>query len=131
MVGSGFDADLFFFPGAQPLRALVGTRHGPGSSGPPSGVPVAAALRRYAEAVAADPWLDRWPVLLAGVTPAVGDRWHLVDSSGDALPLDPAVDAPWRLAAASGGHPVTVAGEWSPAGLRPLTAWAGGRLVRL
>jgi hypothetical protein len=131
VVGTAFDADLFFFPGAQPLRALVGTRHGPGAAGPPSGVPVGTALRRYAEAVAADPWLDRWPVVLSGVVPVVGNRWHLVDPAGDALPLDPAVEAPWRLVAASGGHPVTVAGEWSPAGLRPLTAWSGGRLVRL
>jgi hypothetical protein len=31
----------------------------------------------------------------------------------------------------SGGNPVTVAGEWSPAGLTPLTVWHGDRAVRL
>jgi hypothetical protein len=31
----------------------------------------------------------------------------------------------------SAGAPVTVAGEWSAAGLRPLTCWDGDRAVRL
>ena len=82
--------------------------------------------------LAAEPWLDRWPVLLAGVV-AVEDtpvRWHLLDRDGDALPLDPAIEPPWWLVAAAGGRPATVAAEWTPAGLRPFTAWCDGRLVR-
>jgi hypothetical protein len=47
------------------------------------------------------------------------------------VPVDPAVGAPWRLVAASGGRPVTVAGEWTAAGLRPLSVWLRGGLVRL
>ena len=131
VVGATLDADVCYFPGALPLRALVATRHAAVESGPPAGVPVAAALLRYAEALAADPWLERWPMVLAGVTAVGGPRWHLVDGTGAALPLDRAVEEPWRLVAASGGHPVTVAGEWTPAGLRPLTAWVDGRLVTL
>ena len=38
---------------------------------------------------------------------------------------------PIPLLAISGGHPVTVAGEWSPAGLTALTAWHGDRAVPL
>jgi hypothetical protein len=128
VLGTVLDADLHFFPGALPLRALVGTKHALVEPAAPAGVPVAAALRGYAEALAADPWLTRWPMVLAEVTPATA---HLVDGAGAGLPLDPAAEVPWRLLAASGGHPVTVAGEWSLAGLRPLTAWASGRLVRL
>jgi hypothetical protein len=138
VVGSTLDADLCFFPGALPLRALVGTRHGLVAATVPAGATVAAALRGYAEAMAADPWLARWPMLLAEVVPgqaksgsaAGSGRWYLVDSSGNGLPLDPAVGVPWRLVAACGGHPATVAAEWSPAGLRPLTAWVDGKLVR-
>jgi len=128
VLGMVLDADLHFFPGALPLRALVGAKHAPVEPVAPAGVPIATALRGYAEALAADPWLTRWPLVLAEVIPATS---HLVDPSGTGLPLDPAVDVPWRLLAVSGGHPVTVAGEWSRAGLRPLTAWVSGRLVRL
>lgn len=131
VLGTVLDAELCFFPGALPLRALVNTKHGLVEPVPPAGLPIAAALRGYAEALAADPWLTRWPMVLAGVTPAYSSGWHLVDPSGAGLPLDPAVDVSWRLLAVSGGHPVTVAAEWSPAGVRPLTAWVSGRLVRL
>lgn len=57
-------------------------------------------------------------------------RWCLAED-GRGVPLDPAVGAPWRLVAASAGRPVTVAGEWTATGLRPLSVWADDRLVRL
>jgi hypothetical protein len=135
VLGTAIEADLCFYPGAVPLRALVAVRHcglGP-CPAPPGAVAVAAALDSYAGALAAEPWLDRWPVLLAGVTPVTdgGGRWHLRDEAGDAVPVEPALGPPWRLVATAGGGPVTVAGEWSSAGLRPLTAWTDGRAVAL
>ena len=54
---------------------------------------------------------------------------HLVDAAGDALPLRPGTTSPWWLLAAAGGRPVTVAGEYGPAGFRPLAAWPDGRYV--
>jgi hypothetical protein len=132
-VGSCIDADLCFYPGAAPLRALVAARHAEPVGSIPSGLPVGSALHRYAQAVAAEPWVDRWPMLLAGVCPVVDDagRWYLRGDAGDALPLDPVPGAPWRLVGFCGGAGATVMGEWSTAGLRPLTAWAEGRMARL
>jgi hypothetical protein len=141
VVGTTVDAELAFYPGAPALRALVARRHGGVAAGvvPPGGT-VAALLGEYARALASDPWLDAWPALLAGValagagTPsgAAPSGWALVDPDGDAVPLDPGAGEPWRLAALSGGHPVTVAGEWSSRGLLPLTAWdADGRVASL
>jgi hypothetical protein len=37
----------------------------------------------------------------------------------------------WRLLAVSGGYPVTVFGEYTDAGLEPLTVWAEGSVVAL
>src|SRR4051794_14315060 len=108
---------------ALPLRALVAQRYGTPTPfpTPAAGDQVGAALDGYAGAVAAEPWLERWPVLLAAVGPTTdhSGRWYLRDPAGDALPLDPVVGAPWRLVAAAGGQPVAVAGELTPAGLRP------------
>ncbi len=152
--GTVLDADLHFYPGAQPLRALPGTRHTAptrvlatdapphlAETAPPGGVPsvlagvaddIPTALEGYARALAAEPWLDAWPVLLGSVTPVRhGSRWHLVEPSGATLPLHPGVPDPWPLVAAGGGLPATVAAEWSPGGLRPLSAWPSGRLVLL
>jgi hypothetical protein len=53
-----------------------------------------------------------------------------VEADGTALPLRYA-DSLWTLLAISGGHPVTVAGEWQPDGLVPLTVWHGDQAVAL
>jgi hypothetical protein len=134
--GTELDADLCFYP--DRVRVLIARRHAPAAPFTTVGAatPVLAALREYAQALAADPWLERWPMVLAGVIPAVvpggvDRRWCLAGDDGDGVPLDPAAGAPWRLVAAAAGRPVTVAGEWTAAGLRPLSAWVGERMVRL
>ena len=130
-VGTEADADLVFYPGAVPLRALVQARHGTSVGRPPPGGTIAGLLASYAAALAGDPWLDSWPAVL-DVTPARSPVPAVSDAAGDALPLHPGAGDGWRLLALSGGHPVTVAGEWTPRGLWPLTAWdEGGRAVPL
>jgi len=130
-VGTETDADLVFYPGAVPLRALVQARHGTSGGRPPAGGTVAGLLASYAAALSGDPWLDCWPAVL-DVTPARSPVPAVSGAAGDALPLHPGAGDGWRLLALSGGHPVTVAGEWTPRGLWPLTAWdEGGRAVPL
>lgn len=134
--GTLLHADLHFYPGQPPLRALAGTRHGePQRAGPPvPGGGIDALLRGYAAAVEQDPWLTTWPALLAGTpVPPGGGRtsWHLADESGAAVPLAEN-ESLWTLLAVSGGTPVTVAGEWHAGyGLLPLTVWLDDRAVAL
>ncbi|HEX6468466.1 MAG TPA: SWIM zinc finger family protein [Streptosporangiaceae bacterium] len=129
VVGGTVEADLAFYPGAQPLRALVARRYGVPDFASPAGTTIDGLLDEYAAALGRDPWLDRWPAVLAGVRPARrGDRWYVTDAGGAALPL--ATADPWRLLAASGGRPMTVAGEWTPGGLVPLSGWYDeGRVI--
>jgi len=130
-VGTETDADLAFYPGAVPLRALVATRYDTVEADAPPGAAISGLLAEYATALGQDPWLDTWPALLE-VTPARAPFPCVSDAVGDALPLHPDAAGCWPLFALSGGRPVTVAGEWTPRGLRPLTAWApGGIVVRL
>ncbi|MCL7495220.1 SWIM zinc finger family protein [Streptomyces sp. MCA2] len=130
--GLVLDADLAYYPGARPLRAVLGERHAPAAPGPvPPGCGIDAALAAYGDALRDDPWLDSWPVVLADVTPIPsrdGTSWQLADTDGEsALPLDPRClgrTSLWQLAAISGGAPVTVFGECGHRGFLPLTAWA-------
>ncbi|BBH63791.1 hypothetical protein ACTI_04760 [Actinoplanes sp. OR16] len=120
--GTEFRGDLCFYPGATALRALVADRH---SAAEPFGAPagagsIRAALSRWSQLIATDPFLYAGPLLLSAAR--LGDG-HVIDEDGMALPLAPGHREPWWLLAASGGHPATVAAEWSPAGLRPLAAW--------
>ena len=64
-----------------------------------------------------------WPA-----SPAKG--WYFADGAGAALPLADR-ESLWTLLAASGGRPVTVAGEWHPDSLVALTTWHGGSAVTL
>jgi hypothetical protein len=130
-VGTDADADLVYYPGAVPLRAVVLAKHDTLDGGPPAGDTIAGLLSEHAAALAGDPWLDSWPAVL-DVTPARSPVPAVSDAVGDALPLHPGAGDYWPLFAISGGRPVTVAGEWTPRGLWPLTAWdEGGRVVLL
>jgi hypothetical protein len=127
--GTVQDADLHFYPGAAPLRAVVGARRGEprAVSGVPGGS-IAAALSGYAAALAEDPWLSAWPVVLAGVVPVPGPPWVLTEPDS-ALPMVPGSCDEWRLLAMSGGHPVTVLAECTARGVRPVSVVDGGRVV--
>ncbi|MCO1657693.1 SWIM zinc finger family protein [Pseudonocardia sp. S2-4] len=124
--GTAFEADLCFYPGAAPVRAVVAARHGePAPIDAPAGArSVREALAGVAALRAADPWLGDVPVLLRDVRPAGTDR--LVDADRDALDLRPGPEPPWWLLAVSGGAPLTVAGELGASGLRVLSAWPSG-----
>lgn len=127
--GTEVDAELAFYPAAVELRALVGRTHHVAPVGEPSPESIMGMLASYADALARDPWLDGWPVVLGPVTPAMDDGWHVVDDEDIALPLTSGDH--WRLLAVSGGRRVVLGGEWSGAGLRPLTAWTAERAVGL
>lgn len=132
--GTSLDADLHLYPGALPLRAVVGARHGePRPLSAVTGCGVGDALAAWAGALAADPWTSDLPVVLAGVhvVPATGgapDGWLVTDAAGDALPL---VAAPglWTVLAVAGGYPVTLVAALTPRGIRAESVLADGALV--
>ncbi|GIF70198.1 hypothetical protein Ais01nite_82330 [Asanoa ishikariensis] len=128
--GTVVDAGLCFYPAAVPRRALVKARYGepvPAYTTPSGAVPIRAAVAEHARAVAAEPWRESTPMLLADVTPT--DDGQLVDPAGDAVALHPDDDQPWWLISAAGARPVVVAGEYGHTGFRPLAAWPDGRHV--
>ena len=128
--GTVIDADLAFFPGAWPQRALVARMHASPERLYDWGgaVTIDEALDTQARALGANPWLDRLLMVLAAVVPA-GDTVR--DAGGVSLPLDVDDEGRWQLEAVSGGHPVGVAGEWRDGMLRPLAVWADRRRVTL
>ncbi len=132
-VATEFLADVHWYPGAVALRALVGRVHDEprrAASAPLPGT-VVDAVSAAGWAMAAEPWLERYPVLVRVVPLPVGNgRWTLADATG-AMPVVPGF---WRLAelvAISGGRPIVVMGELSADGILPLTVWADGGLVLL
>jgi hypothetical protein len=134
-LGGELDADVHYYPGDPPQRALLGERRTAPATGTAAPEPgdIEGLLAQWADGLAADPWLTTWPALLAGtpVAPAADAApWHLVDPAGTAVPLRYS-ESLWTLLAVSGGSPVTIAGEWTPDGLTALTVWHGSQAVAL
>lgn len=130
--GLTVDAEIVPYGGAGQLRAELRERFGTPVpiKAPPPGGSAEEALAAYGRALRDDPWLDAWPVTLEDVVPVPSDEgWQLADAGGtSALPVAPTgVSRPglWRLAAVSGGGPVTVFGECGHRGFAPLAAWSG------
>jgi hypothetical protein len=125
--GTGVDAELVFYPGAYPLRALVKTRHAPPAplETMPGYATVAAASDAYAAALARDPWIEAFPLPLQAVVPIRhGEAWAVRDEEGQILPLAARRERGWHLVALSGGHPLALIGEWDGDSLLPLGVWA-------
>lgn len=130
-VGTEVQAELVFFAGAYPMRALVRSQSGaPFACQPWAGYPdLRAATAAFAASVAANPWLEIFPMSLQAVTPAQdGGRWRLLDTGGRQLPVAAPFPDGWQLFAIAGGHPISVFGEWNGNAFWPLSAWAEDRL---
>lgn len=125
---TSLEADLVFYPSAVPLRALVKTWYSPVATLDPAVLPgmptIHAASATYAAALAAQPWLERYPFLLREITIVYRDgSWFVRDAEGYTLSCPPRFAMGWQLLARSGGHPSVLAGEWDGTYLLPLNLW--------
>jgi len=131
--GTALTADLVFYPGLYPLRALVQDRSEAKSlPAMDAGVTIAEAMTAYGHAIAQNPWLAEFPLLLQAVVPGLQDsELYLRDSEGHQLWVNPSFVKYWELLALSGGHPVTLMGEWNGKTLLPLSLWTEDRFIAL
>lgn len=129
-VGAEVAATLAFYPGTDPLRAiLVDTAPATARAAPTGGAAMEQPWHVLAARMAANPWAMGWPLCLEPVVLQYGTtaqpwflRWQ--DRAQDrAIVLCMESDDAWRLLALSGGMPLRVFGEWDGECLRPLTAW--------
>jgi hypothetical protein len=113
--GTRMEADLTFWPGAYPLRALIRARHGepsrlrcrlPGASS------VDAFCADVAAALARQPWLDRFPCLLNDVVPIPSGYVHPTLAAGGNPPLS-AASGPVPPRARTGSWQKRVANLWT------------------
>ena len=130
--GSAFDGELCFYPSAYPLRAQI-RRHDDArpltAIAPLSSLD--ALLDAHAQALAVQPFLERHPALLDGLVPDAVDHGILHDAHGRRIAVHPSFRHPLHLLALSGGHPLTVCGEWDGRTLLPLSVWHDGRLLNV
>ena len=133
-VGTVVHADLHRYPGGS-LRALAGRRYA--DPLPFTAPPVATIVEACDEiglAVAAEPWLERYPAIVRATPSVLDGRWVITDSTGS-LPLQGEDRALGTLLAAgvSGDDDrhVDMTIEWTPWGVRLLTVHLADRTIDL
>lgn len=103
LCGEVLQAELCFFPGIQPLRALIARQDGPSSfSEDPLLIPAQSLNQSYEEFLATmvrRPWNDLWPLSFATAhVERTGKNFVLVDpESKICLPLDQEQAGLWQL----------------------------------
>lgn len=127
-------AVVAYWPSAAPQRGLVLSGSGyasPMGRGLPGFDTTRAFLTHVAEVTAQQPWLDRFPSVLLGVTPVRDEAgcWWVRDREEAALPLRSGEH--WKLLALSGGLPVALSAEWDGHALLPLGVLVDGEYMLL
>lgn len=132
--GYEIEAELCFYPGFVPLRAICKTRSTPlrPFSHLPGQATLATAVAQFNNMVAQNPWLEVVAFPLAQVVPVLDSSGsYLYDAAQNRLPIAPSFTQSWELLALSGGYPVDLVAEWDGAAWLPLSVWADGRLALL
>jgi SWIM zinc finger len=126
--GSLVTAESIFFPSSYKLRAIAIDRQDAQQGGSiKSAVTIDMAIDKYALALAQNPWLEVFPLIIKDVIPSYHEgNWSIRDRNGDSLPLELADVRGWQLLALSGGQSIDLMGEWNSQRLRPLGIWHDG-----
>ncbi len=125
-------ADLTFYPGNYPLRAIV-KEQGHNRKETMQPVPLTdweAAQHFYAQVQAFSPWTDLLPMTVANLTPVrQGVQWLLRDQDDLCMPLSPEYDEKrlMQLLAYSGGSPLDMFLLRSHHAVAPVGIWYQGQ----
>ncbi|MBK7871018.1 MAG: SWIM zinc finger family protein [Saprospiraceae bacterium] len=132
-IGSVIRAEIAFYPGAYQQRALVKNFESVSGAFTLSGyADWAAFANNYAEAIAQNPWINTFPVLIDDATPIMdGKQLLLIDNAGKQLPAQVSENNMWKILAISGGHPIQLFGEWDNQFIYPLSIFDGNRVISL
>jgi SWIM zinc finger len=137
IVGSIVDADLHRYPGSA-QRAIVGSVHDVDHAAKAVTESAAAAATSSTGAcalvgsvLAGEPWLERVPAIVRSTITRSDGEWLLTDDEGSLVIAAESMrsDAVATLLAATGGQPATVAVEWTPRGVVPLTVFLPDRTI--
>lgn len=129
MAGSWIDAEVSFFKGAYPLRALIKQYYNGPSNINIDGLKSWNAVEQVAaEILRENPLLEGVPVVIENVIPFKdGNRWMLRDEEGNGVFIPPTFQQGWQLLALSGGAPLKVFAMGKDQDFEPLGVWVNNR----
>jgi hypothetical protein len=126
--GSWIDAELCFFKGSHPLRALVKEQHGVKQKGVVPGMSSwNEVIESTSKIMSVNPFLENFPVIIDNVVPVKGNnQWLLKDEAGEGVTISQSFHFPWKLMAMSGGAPIKLFAIGKENEFEPLGVWVNG-----
>lgn len=133
--GSSYNAELCFFPGNYPIRALLKSKADTkdGIASLRGYAHSEAFLEDYALALSCNPFIETFPVSIENVraVPAQ-EELLIIDSENKLIPLSRSSEGlKWHVLALSGAYPFSIFGEWNGRRLMLLSAVCDGTFYRL
>jgi hypothetical protein len=124
-VGSSISAELVYYPSHFLQRALVkGELPTPGEMASVNGSSIEENLQSYAQARAANPWIERTFFRLSDA--ALQTNNTVTDKLEQTLPIHPQFASIWPWLAVTGGSSGTIFGEWNGEHFLPLSVMIDG-----
>lgn len=134
MVGAAYAADLYFFPGINPLRAVVGefTFFNESLAPVPGFSSAGAFVQHYADLLSQNPFSALFPLVLRDFGIILHEQaFFALDRERHYLPLSDSAEKNWKLLALSAGHPIHFFAEWDGQVLHPLSVFHAGSIIKL
>ena len=135
ITGSSVNGEMVFYPFAYKLRAQLRTPYEINSESKnvlQGFLDFNFFAKEYSKALFSNPWLLDIPACFENVIPLLKkDKLFLIDQNKKQIEVLDRNQLGWKLLALSGGHPISVFGEWTGNIFVPLSAEAEGRLVEL
>ena len=135
ITGSSVKGEMVFYPFAYELRAQLRMPYEINSEGKSvlQGFSnFSFFAKKYSQALFSNPWLLDIPACFENVIPLLKkDKLFLIDQNKKQIEVLNRNQLGWKLLALSGGHPISVFGEWTGSIFVPLSVEAEGRLVEL
>ncbi len=129
--GTGIEAELVFYPGSYPLRAVLKTQGAVVGNLPPVALlqDWEEAQNAYAGMLSCLPWAETIPLSISRLVPVKHQaRWLLHDTQGRVMEIDKRLDEEriFRLLAYAGGLPLDITLLRSRTTVLPLGIWVSG-----
>jgi SWIM zinc finger len=133
-IGQVIDAELVYYDGAPPLRALLKQRFEGAllRHSLPTPIDAAALQSRFAGLLAENPLIERWPAILGPATTSLaGTRTQFVDATGRRITAARNFRHGWLFDSLAGGGTLVVFGLWDGAVFDPVSVEHDGCLFSL
>lgn len=131
--GSCIDAELVFYKGSNPMRALVKQQHQMTAVKPIGGFNNwNEVLSAAGDAYASNPWVSHRPAIIDNVVPLLhANQWMLKDAEGQGVSITKGFDQGWKLLSVSGGKPVRLFAIGREQTFEPMGVWMDNQYTLL